>query len=202
MFIMKVFILTKTVVAYIIKICKACLVVFLPNGSCLRRTSFSLRRFLLVLKKYPVPAALTICTRMVLVDRSIRGELERSSLYLQVTWYCYDGTEPFLFNPLTLISLWPLGNGREPWHELEPFRWSWKIKSSVICRRTDSLFWQRTVSHDMSEIQSFSGAQSWWSVREENSTCVREHLTTVSVTSLPCWSSVLFAWLRKSSASW
>lgn len=45
---------------------------FLPNGSCLRSTSFSLRRFLLVLKKYPVPAALTICTRMVLVDRSIR----------------------------------------------------------------------------------------------------------------------------------
>ena len=38
----------------------------LPNGSCFRITSFSLKRPLFVLKQKPVPAALIICTRRVL----------------------------------------------------------------------------------------------------------------------------------------
>lgn len=60
---------------------------FLPNGSCFRRTILSRRRFLLVLKQYPVPAALIICTRMVLIC-SQRRILHTCPPNLQVSLSC------------------------------------------------------------------------------------------------------------------
>lgn len=109
---------------------------FLPNGSCLRRTSLSRRRFLLVLKQYPVPAALIICTRMVLVD-SQKFILTIVHQTYKLRCLANNGTEMFICRLLTWIWPLPLENGGEQSHELI-FRFKMKsrrygVNSRFVC---------------------------------------------------------------------